>query len=218
MVYNVTDIKKEVKVVLDKNMSSTPLIDIGDIDALTIDEIIESKIVDAVRVVESNAPAYMLDKGKPFADSIGWDAEKGTGSGYVPLPDDFLRLISFQMSDWHRPVTEAITEESPQYAMQKSRFCGIKGNPEKPVAAITKWPIGLVLEFYSCTGGPSVAVKRARYISLPSIITTETGIRQIEICEKLKSAAIYYCAYLAAITLGIENAGELLTISNKMME
>lgn len=218
MVYNIEEIKKEVRVILDKNLSSTPLIDIGDIDSLTIDEVIESKIADAVRAVHSNAPAYMLDKGKPFADSIGWDAGKGTGSGYVPLPDDFLRLISFQMTDWLVPVTEAITEEDPKYAMQKSRFAGIKGNPEKPVVAIAKWPIGLVLEFFSCTGGETVAVKRARYISIPKIMKAEGGIKQIEICEKLKAAALYYCAYLSAVTLGIDTAEELKNISNKLIE
>ena len=170
---------------------------LGDVDTLKLDEIIESKVVDAAMVIEQNAPAYMLDSGKAFGESIGWDGQPGYGAGYIHLSDDFMRLVCFQMSDWDYAATLAITEDSPQYQMQRSRFAGVRGNPQKPVVAITSQPIGLVLEFFSCYSGENAFIKKARYIPIPRI---KNG--KIDLCEKLRRAVVYYTAYLAALSLG----------------
>lgn len=197
MEYNVSDIVQEAKVALDENVDSTALTGLGDVDTLKLDEIIESKVVDAAMAIEQNAPAYMLDSGKAFGESIGWDGQPGYGAGYIHLPDDFMRLVCFQMSDWNYAVTIAITEDSPQYQMQRSRFAGVRGNPQKPVVAITSQPIGLVLEFFSCYSGDNAFIKKARYIPIPRI---KNG--KIDLCEKLRRAVVYYTAYLAALTIG----------------
>jgi len=213
MIYTVDELKREIRVALDMNNSSTPLSELGDVDTLTLEDVIESKIADAARVVESIAPMPLLDTGEAFAVSIGWDSAIGYGSGHIRLPDDFLRLISFQMSDWDYAVTEAITETSPLYSRQHSRFPGIRGCPQKPVVAIIMQPIGLVMEFFSCTGGNGVYVKRARYIPIPKI---EDG--NIKICEKLKPAVVYYAAYMTALTIGeAEQANTLLAMSKELM-
>lgn len=197
MEYNVSDIVQEAKVALDENVDSSALSGLGDVDTLKLDEIVESKVVDAAMVIEQNAPAYMLDSGKAFGESIGWDGQPGYGAGYIHLPDDFMRLVCFQMSDWDYAVTIAITEDSPQYQMQRSRFAGVRGNPQKPVVAITSQPIGLVLEFFSCYSGENAFIKKARYIPIPRI---KNG--KIDLCEKLRRAVVYYTAYLAALSLG----------------
>jgi len=197
MEYNVSDIVQEAKVALDENVSSAALSGLGDVDTLKLDEIVESKVVDAAMVIEQNAPAYMLDSGKAFGESIGWDGQPGYGAGYIHLPDDFMRLVCFQMSDWDYALTMAITEDSPQYQMQRSRFAGVRGNPQKPVVAITAQPIGLVLEFYSCYSGEDAFIKKARYIPIPRI---KNG--KIDLCEKLRRAVVYYTAYLAELSLG----------------
>lgn len=204
MTYKITDLKREIRIALDQNMVSDQLLAVDDIDTLSLEDIIESKIIDAARVVESNAPSYLLDGGKAFAQSIGWKSRIGIGSGYTHLPDDFLRLISFQMSDWSYAVTVAITETDPLYALQSSRYPGIRGCPQKPVVAITTQPIGQVLEFYSCTGGSGVYVKRARYIPIRQIRNGD-----IELCEKLKPAIVYYAAYLTALSI---NQTDLATV------
>lgn len=216
MIYHVDDIKEEVRIVLDRNCVSSPLSGLGDVDTLSLDDMIENSIEDAARIVESSAPSHLLDKGRLLSTKIGWDKEKGNGSGYVPLPDDFMRLISFQMSDWSHPVTEAITEEDPRYALQRSRYCGVRGTPQNPVVAITKWPTGLVLEFFSCNAGSDVAVKRARYIPIPKIEDV-TGIRTIDLCEKLKASIVYYIAYLVALIVEPESSLRLLETSRELM-
>ena len=214
MVYEVSDIMQDIRIALDQNMTSTQLIDTGDIDTLSLDELIESKIADAARIVESNAPIHLLEGGKDITHSVGWNGRVGLGSGYIHLPDDFLRLVSFQMSDWSRAVSIAISEDHPLYARQQSRYAGARGCPQKPVVAITTQPIGQVLEFYSCTAGENVYVKRARYIPIPKI---EDG--NIELCHKLKPAIVYYAAHLVALTIGqADLATTLLNICNELQK
>lgn len=197
MVFEVSEIIKDVRVAIDNNDTSLQMPNnLIDIDTLTLEQIIESKVADAARVVESTAPFYLLDSGKAFGDSIGWDGEAGYGSGHIHLPDDFLRLVTFQMSDWSYPVSEAITEEDEEYAMQRSRYAGIKGSPQKPVVAVVQQPIGLVLEFYSCYSGENAYIKRARYIPIPRVI--DGGI---DLCEKLRPAIVYYTAYMVALSI-----------------
>lgn len=213
MEYLVNDLLREVRVAIDRNNQSATLEQYQDVDTLTINEIAESKIIDAARIVESGAPAYLLDSGEPFATTIGWDSEVGYGSGRIILPDDFMRLISFQMSDWDYAVTSAITEDDPLYTRQRSRFPGIRGCPQRPVVAITQRPVGQVLEFYSCTAGADVYVTTARYIPYPAIVNGH-----IDLCEKLKPAIIYYTAYLTCLTLGDTNlAASMLAAGKQLM-
>lgn len=143
MEYNLADIVGDIKVALDLNMDSTPLADLGDVDTLSLDDIIESKVVDAVRTVESTAPTHLLDNGKDIGGTVVWNSDKS--SGYIMLPDDFMRLVSFKMSDWHRALFAAITPESPEYALQYSPFPGLRGNPQKPVCALVMHSKGTAL-------------------------------------------------------------------------
>ena len=222
MRYKVKDIVKAVKVILDENTSSEALQNLGDVDTLTLEEIIESKVEDAARLVAMSAPLYMLDGGKAFGDSIGWDMSVGRGSGRIVLPDDFLRLIIFQMADWSMPVSEAITEQDPLYARQRSRFPGIKGCPESPVVAIVNQPIGKVLEFYSCSMGEGVYIKMSRYQPVPKIEELEDSEigreRWIDISPNCLRAVHYYAAYLVAESVqDEEHAGKYLNIGKSLI-
>lgn len=215
MDYSTDLLKKEIRIILDRNQTSDQLITASDIDTLSIDEIIESKIVDAARFVESNAPSYMLNGGQPLGTTtdgvtsynISWKSAVGNGMGSIILPEDFMRLVAFQMTDWSRPGT-VITEDTPEYAMQSSRYPGVRGCPQKPVVAIVPRSNGLILEFYSCTAGTSVSVKHGRYLSIPAI-TDGT----ISLCEKLKDAIEYYAAYLTCITLSDMTAAAHLKVT-----
>jgi hypothetical protein len=229
MTYNVSDIVEEIRVALDQNMSSTPLATLGDIDTLSLDELIESKIANAARIVEERAPRELLDAGDniPNTTNIGWpDANLGGGGasiripsgifrGHVSLPVDFLRLLTFKMSDWYRPVTEAITEADPLYMRQFSEFPGIRGNPQKPVVAIVTGMSGLELEFFSSAVTSTVSI--ARYVKIPAI-TTQDDEKVINICEKLKPAVVYYAAYLVALATQHteQQTGGLLTVAKEL--
>ena len=213
MLYSVSELKKDIRIVLDQNMTSEQLFESGDIDTLSLEEIIESKIVDAARLVETNAPLYLIDGGKQFNGSIDWDSAHGYGSGRILLPDDFMRLVSFMMSDWDYPVSAALTEDDPEYAMQRSRYPGIKGNPQRPIVAITTHPAGQVLEFYSGTAGESVYVRRAQYLPMPEIKDD-----MIDLCVKLRRSIVYRAASLVATAIGqADLAAALLNTCNELM-
>ncbi len=224
MTYKVDDLKRDIRVAIDQNADSSPLLNagVGDIDTLTMEQIIESKIVDAVRIVTAAAPHYLLDSGKDFTTDICWDSRTGVGSGHVCLPADFLRLVSFKMSDWERAATLAITEEHPLYAQQSSRYAGIRGNTQRPVVAVVMRPKGQVLEFYSCAAGEGVCIDMARYIAMPQIVkrvVDDTTVSEIDIPEKLKDAAVYYAAYLVALSTGqVDVATAMQSICNELMK
>ena len=214
MIYKVADLVREVRIAIDKNNSSAPLAAlIDDVDTLSIDALIESKIEDAARAVTVNAPRHLLDSGKGFSTAVAWSSSKTKHWGFTQLPEDFLRLVTFQMSDWSYPVVEAITETDPIYKQQNSRFAGIGGNPQRPVVAIVQHPIGLILEFYSCTSN-DVAVKIARYIPIPRVENERIGIS-----EKLVDSVVYYCAYLVLTSLSeVEQAKMMFAIYKNLSE
>lgn len=215
MLKKVKDIARAVRIAIDHNPQNDALIDVGDIDTLSLDDIVRSKIVDAIKSVEKAAPVYLLDTGVPFGDNIAWMEEKGKGPGKILLPDDFMRIISFKMSDWAMPVFEAITPDDATYKLQSSRFKGIRGNVQKPVCAIVPYPAGLFLEFYSCSGGEDVNISMAQYLPEPAIDEDDC----VEICEKCYSAVIYYCAGLVCTAyLSAEQGEQLFKISNDLLK
>ena len=212
MEYPVEQLVREAKVAIDENVSSEPLASLGDLDTLTLDEILLSKVEDAARLVEEDAAHHLLDAGKPFGASVEWESQEGYGSGKVNLPADFMRLVTFRMSDWFKPVTEAITEEHPLYSQQSSRYLGVRGNPERPVVAIVHGAACQVLEFYSCSAGPGVRVSVARYLPIP---TVKDG--SIDLCPKLSRAVVYRLASMACAIVGhSELSALLLGTSNEL--
>lgn len=210
MIKQINDIVGDVRVAIDENARSASLIAEGDSDTLTLDEIIRSKIADSVKRVEMNAPVHLLDSGLNFGDDgVYWNANL---SGWIILPDDFMRMLVFRMSDWQRSVYDAIDASDELYALQSSPFKGIRGNPDKPVCAITLRSEGKVLEFYSCDS-KEATVEQAVYLSVPKI---EDG--GIHICEKCYSAIVYYIAALTEQTVGNADAAKLfLELSNNLL-
>lgn len=206
---------RAVKVAIDMNRGDEPLIMEGDTDTLTLDEIIYAKLADAVRMVEMEAPLTMLESGHDFGEhdtcsSIFWGED---GKGFIILPEDFMRLISFRMSDWTRTIYEAITESDPQYALQSSRFKGICGNPEKPVVAVVRRSEGKVLEFYSCRDN-AATVAQATYLPIPKI-DRDGGIDVAEDCYR---AAVYRAASLALASVGDQLSTSMLEISKSLLQ
>lgn len=210
MIVQAEEMARAVRVAIDMNMRNEPLIADGDTDTLELDEIIYAKLCDAVRLVEMEAPAYMLESGHDFRDNlyIGDD-----GKGFVVLPDDFMRLVAFRMSDWKRTVFDAISESDPQYALQSSKWKGICGNPEKPVCAIVRRSEGKVLEFYSCKDD-SATVTQATYVPVPKI-DMDGGI---DIAEDCYRAAIYRAASLALASVGDQLSTTMLEISKSLLQ
>lgn len=192
-VYRIENIAKDVRIALDRNGSSAALADIGDVDTLTIDEIIISKIIEGIKHVHSTAPAYLLDGGYSFADSIYW---KENECGWILLPDDFMRFVSFKMDDWSRPVYSCSTTDDIEYEKQSSRFKGLRGTSQKPLCFIAIRPEGRALEFYS-SKSTDAEVEMATYLPYPQIES-----ESVKICSRCYDAVIYTIAALVLMTFG----------------
>ena len=202
-VYRLDEIAKDVRIAIDQNMSSDTLIGFNDVDTLSLNDIIRSKITDAVKRIHSMAPVYLLDGGNNFGDAIYW---KELESGWCLLPENFMRLVVFQMDDWERAVYHAISEDDAEYKKQSSRFKGIRGTPQKPVCAIAIRPEGRALEFYSCKS-ENAMVSRAVYLPYP-VIDEDDGI---EICERCYQAVVYTIASLVLTTYGNADLSKALS-------
>jgi len=203
MIYQLDNILRDVRVCLDQNMSSSTLSLSEDIDTLSLDDIIRSKIVEACRRVETEAPYYLLDGGSNFGDELYWE---DSYSGWVLLPPDFMRLVVFEMDDWEQAVYTAISTGSPDYELQRGRVKGLRGTPERPVCALAVRGEGKVLEFYSCKNSDAL-VSRAVYLPYPSI-DADGGI---DICERLYEAVVYTAAGLTLLTCGETDKANILS-------
>lgn len=202
---------QDVRICIDQNMVSDALVDNGDIDTLALDEIIKSKILEAVQRVHLEAPNYLLEGGHNFGDAVYW---RELESGWVLLPTDFLRLVVFEMDDWEQAVYTAISTEDPDYEKQRSRFKGIRGTSQKPVCAIAIRPEGMVLEFYSCKS-TDAQVSRAMYIPYP-IIDEDGGVDVSERCYK---AVVYTAAGLTLTSCGeVDKASTFFDLAKTFLQ
>ena len=201
---------RDVRIAVDMNRESTPLLLDGDTETTSFDDIIYAKLTDAVRMVEMEAPLNLLEQGHPFGEDVVWGED---GKGWILLPDDFMRLVVFKMSDWRHSVSEGITQDDPKYSRQWSRWKGICGNPEKPVVAIVNRAEGNVLEFFSCHDD-TATVEQAVYVPLPRI-DLDGGI---DVSEKCYKAAVYRAAALALASIGDQLSTTMVELSKSLLD
>lgn len=93
------------------------------------------------------------------------DAE---GRVVIPLPDDFLSLLSLRLSNWERPVKEVLEPSCWLYRLQPMRHTGLRGTPRRPLAFFTIDDEGHpALELYSSAPNAPVSLEEFLYLSLP---------------------------------------------------
>lgn len=207
---------KDVRVAIDMNHGDDALLGEVDTDTLELDSIIRSKLCEAIRMVELEAPPLMLENGHDIVTDGGAEVKfraDGSGKGYIVLPRNFLRLVAFRMSDWARTVTDPISERDDAYALQSSKWRGVCGCPEKPVCAIVTRREGKVLEFYSCDN-TSATVEDATYVVRPEIDKDD----RIDLPEECYRAAVYRAASLTLASVGDELSATMLEISRSMLK
>ena len=206
--YAVSDLVKEVKVLLDRNQESAGLLTPDDTDTLSQAELIESKIVDAARIILSDAPEDMVE-GTLCTNEVTWTDSNGYYVGKMVLPTDMLRILSVKAEDWTRSAT-IISESDDAYKYQNCKF-GIRGNPERPIAAIVHTTNGKSIELY--TSKKQNATLAFIYVKVPSV-TTE---KKIVLPSTLKDSIIYMAGYLTCISLGdTDTASGFLGVARKL--
>lgn len=95
------------------------------------DLLMEKTIDDACNNYLMAVPIHLINA-SDFSTSTFVNNDDGTG--YIRLKTDFLRLSAFKMNGWKRPVSLAITQESPRYNLQKNKYT--RGGVAKPVVAL----------------------------------------------------------------------------------
>lgn len=143
---------------------------------------VDDFMLEAARWIIGVVPAKVLGAGAEIpTDKLDAHAD---GSGSLPLPADFMRLIAFRMKGWLRPVTEPIYDTDIRYAQQFNRT--LRGGEARPVVVISRG--GTRLEYFSSTLGEQARIVEARYMGLP---TTEGPYP-----EKLKDITAWKLAEL----------------------
>lgn len=198
--YAVTDLVKDIKIILDRNQESASLVP-DDTDTLSQGELIESKIEDAARLVLSEAPPQLIDGAANSTLATSWRISYGFYVGSAKLPPDLMRILSVRASDWARPG-KLITENDEEYKLQSCRF-GVRGNPERPVAAIVNKEGDRYLELY--TSGTGRAAVSLSYVKLPVISSGS-----ITLPQTLADAVRYMAAYLVCVSLGDSETASVL--------
>lgn len=171
MIYSVSEIVRMVRTAMRVGQASQPLLRCRDPDVVPLDELIISKIRQGVLLAYLDAPASRLFEARRdfSAQGVYWhDPVDGAWSGHVVLPDDFLRLCAFGMSDWAGPVFDAVDCHSPRFMLTRSPYAALRGSPRRPVVAIADMPEGKVLEFHSCSSS-SAWITQASYCPLPRV-------------------------------------------------
>lgn len=215
-----TSLLREIRVVLDQNMSSTALSALGDVDTLSLDELIESKIEDAAEAVVLTAPLHLLSD---VSVALVNDPDHGRllslrntfpHWGTFPLPSDFARLLSFKLVSWPYALHEALSVSSPLYVQCHSPFgvCGTKDRPHVFLVPSADASGVVALEIYS-GGSENDTLESGLYVSKPII-----SDGSITLGKYLKRPTVYYAAYLVALSIQEKEAAErLLGVCNELL-
>ena len=198
-----------VRVTLDENQVESEYLATGT-DNMELDEIIRAKLPDAARAIVEMCPLSLLN-----ADTLALDTQSQVKnedrSGYIELPEDFLRLVSFKLKSWNRTVTTVADEGSPTDLMQRNPFT--RGTPLKPVCVFGHRADGRrILEYFTAGGDdrgrPVHDIERATYVPDP-VVEHGTEGDTLPIPHLLRAAVVNYCAGLVEISRDNAAAGEL---------
>lgn len=187
------DIMERVRVLLDQNETQAELLD-TDVDQLTLDDLIRSRIETAALDVALNAPPYMVEecavcdpvtgsRDTPPEVSAWHTRVLGDGTevawGCIQLTEAAVRFIRLRMSDWEREANEndAVADNTPEYARQMtSKWLGVIGNAQNPVVCVRgDKSAGKVLEFFTCTSRDAV-VEDMSVLFRPSLSEDGTSL------------------------------------------
>lgn len=225
--YKTTKIISDVKILLDERELGEYLFE--DVYHQNLEALIQNSIVDAVQRVHMNAPFHLLDTQHAFGEDccqevvgeevdhsklIYWEKDKEENPyGHVLLPDDFMRLIVFKMSDWNKPVYQLLPPTDPLYSRQFCPFAGVSGNVNNPLCFLVEYPEGRSLQFFRCNDN-TATIEMALYVSIPKI-DDEGGISISELCYQ---SVLYTICSLVCTSIGAhERAKEFDALSSSLL-
>ncbi len=127
----------------------------------TITTLIEAMLPQVATEVVANASRRDISAWKEADAEVEWIAP---GHGRIELPDDFLRLGLFRMSDWNRALAEPMEFGSEEYQLR----CDSRNNGRRRSAAMVIVEGGRrrALEFFGSMN-PGAYVETLTYLPHP---------------------------------------------------
>lgn len=96
-----------------------------------IDLYINSILDECAKHIEQIAPLHVII---PKDGSTIVPIDNEDNSGYIYLPDDYLRFVSFKMEGWLQEINNPILPTDPKYKLQ--RYTSTRGGASKPVVVL----------------------------------------------------------------------------------
>ena len=224
MEYSVDTIVKDVLLCMD-NEGLNDAEYANDSDNQAMQNVIKSKIADAIRFVFMNADMSMLNPeiwSKTDEDKLSGEKTVGGISYYsAKLPDKFLRLCYASMDDWARSVTEPILYSDKEYATLRNVIT--TGYNDNPKVALVIGSDGKYLEMYPSGSNAKIAyMQEPEMIEKPEDATetegaTKTDYPRYDIPEKVYRGVVYYTAGLTFLTFKDSHADSLMNQAVQMI-
>jgi len=108
-------------------------------------------------------PLRALGSGKDMS-AAGLEA-RADGTGTLPLPEDFVRLLLFRMKGWCRPVIVPIRNTDDAYIQQYNPV--LRGGDSKPVVVLCEEERRL--EYFTSSRGRDAEIAEARYFGFTTL-------------------------------------------------
>jgi len=190
-------------------------------DNTYMDNIIKSKIGDAVRWICLYSPAELLggsDETSPAiptgilvdVDSPTITAAYDGKAGKITLAGDFIKLARVRVADWHRAVKEPWAEDSEEY-LQLLDSNGATATYDRPQAAIID-KATKELEVWPWSTGKSVSLTYVADVNT-SISSSSAATDKVALPPRVKTAFIYYLAFLVLSAYEDSRAARMLEIA-----
>ena len=199
-------------------------------DNTLMDNIIKSKIGDAVRWICLYSPAELLggsdeeDDGEPVDTGILTDYEPETVSaitvgtdirgGSFEVPEDYIKLARVRVEGWHRAVKNPLSEDSDEY-LQLYDDNGAMATADRPQAAIIDKATKQI-EVWPWSSDKDVEMT---YVSAIDDVIQERSVSPsgteefVALPPKVKTAFIYYLAFLVLSAYEDSRAARMLDIA-----
>lgn len=142
-----------------------------------IDIYINALLDDSANTLLQTAPLFKII-GKSHS---GTATANPDGSGYIPLPTDFIRLQALKLNGWQRELThnDLITPEKPKYRLQGNT--NTRGGKAKPVGVLTTIntsdTITRVLEYYSLKKEETPIITKFIYVPVTVAENIQTNLQ-----------------------------------------
>lgn len=144
------------EMIVDKTEFGYPATSLTDLVAEVLPDVAERTIAEAER--------GDIDEWLEMEGDFEWVSP---GTGEMELPEDFLRLAVFRMSDWKRSVSVAVSSDSPVYSLRFNPGCDRKRIRKSPMVAVVEGRGRRKLEFTG-SNDAGAYVELAGYVPRPA--------------------------------------------------